>query len=31
MLKEEIYQYVTALLIKLFDLDGQDIKSESKL
>jgi acyl carrier protein len=31
MQKEEIYQHVTALLVKLFDLNGQDIKPESKL
>lgn len=31
MQKEEIYQHVTALLVKLFDLDEQDIKPESKL
>lgn len=31
MEKEEIYQHVTSLLVKLFDINESDIKPESKL
>ena len=29
--KQEIYQQITALLVKLFELDAADIKPESRL